>query len=73
MKYFLIILLVVIFAKIVYTKENSYVYKLVGQQWALESGKRVLKCLYRYDMINKIITINYTYPCPDQIINKIEE
>ena len=71
MKYFFIILLVAIFAEIVYTKEKKYVYKLVGQQWALESGKRVLKCLYMHDMINKIITINYTYPCPDQIINKI--
>ena len=71
MKHTLMILLVVIFANIVYTKEKEYVYKLVGQDWALESGKRVLKCLYRYDMVNKIITINYTYPCPNQLINKI--
>ena len=38
MKYFFIILLVVTFAQIVYTKEKKYVYKLVGQDWALESG-----------------------------------
>tara|TARA_B100001778_G_C18319350_1_gene507951 strand:- start:106 stop:327 length:222 start_codon:yes stop_codon:yes gene_type:complete len=70
MKHLLILLLVVILSKIGYSKEKVYVYKLVGQEWALESGKRVLKCLYRYDMVNKIITINYTYPCPNQLINK---
>tara|TARA_R110001592_G_scaffold70230_4_gene215212 strand:+ start:1240 stop:1461 length:222 start_codon:yes stop_codon:yes gene_type:complete len=73
MRHFLIILFVVITAQIVYADKKDYVYKLIGQDWALESGERVLKCLYRYDMKNKLITINYTYPCPKQIINKIKE
>jgi len=52
MKY-LIILTVVFFAKIAYSTEDNYViYKLVSHGWGLESGDRILKCHYRYNMVN---------------------
>lgn len=73
MKHILLILLVVSFSQIVYAEKNNVVYKLVGQEWTLEAGKTVLKCLYRYDMANKLVTINYSYPCPKQIINKLKQ
>ena len=53
--------------------ENYATYKLVGQEWATQSGDRVLKCTYRYDMVNKVIKIKYKYPCHLEVIDKIKK
>ena len=67
-----IILIVVFFSNIVYAKEYG-TYYLIGQDWTIESGDRVLKCLYRYDMKNKIVTIQYNYPCIPKIVDTIKK
>ena len=67
-----ITLIVVFFANIVYAKEYG-TYYLVGQDWTIESGDRVLKCLYRHDMKNKIVTIQYNYPCIPKIVDTIKK
>ena len=73
MKY-LIILAVVFSAKMAYSTEDNYViYKLVSHGWGLESGDRILKCHYRYNMVNKIVTTNYSYPCPAQVKGKLKK
>ena len=67
-----ICLVVVLLANIVYAKEYG-TYYLVGQDWTKESGDTVLKCSYRYDMKNKIITIQYSYPCIPKIVDTIKK
>ena len=66
-------LIVVFFNSLGYSLENYATYKLVGQEWATQSGDRVLKCTYRYDMVNKVIKIKYKYPCPLEVIDKIKK
>lgn len=56
-----------------YSVENYAVYKLVSEDWSIEKGNRVLKCTYRYDMINKLVKIKYKYPCPLEVIDKINK
>ena len=56
-----------------YSVENYATYKLVGQEWTTQSGNRVLKCTYRYDMVNKLIKIKYKYPCPLEVIDKLNK
>tara|TARA_A100001011_G_scaffold59222_1_gene58671 strand:+ start:260 stop:430 length:171 start_codon:yes stop_codon:yes gene_type:complete len=56
----------------VYAKEYG-TYYLIGQDWTIESGDRVLKCLYRHDMKNKIVTIQYNYPCIPKIVDTIKK
>ena len=63
-----------IIRKNIYAKETNYgTYFLVGQEWTTESGNRVLKCLYRHDMKNKIVTIQYNYPCIPKIVDIIKK
>lgn len=68
-----ITLIVVFFGSLVYSVENYAVYKLVSEDWSIEKGNRVLKCTYRYDMINKLVKIKYKYPCPLEVIDKINK
>ena len=72
-RFYYITLIVVFFSTLAYSIDNYATYRLVGQEWTTESGNRVLKCLYHYDMINKTIIIKYKYPCPDKIIDKINK
>ena len=72
-RFYYITLIVVFFSTLAYSIDNYVTYRLVGQEWTTESGNRVLKCLYHYDMINKTIIIKYKYPCPDKIIDKIKK
>jgi len=72
-RFYYILLIVVFFSTLAYSIENYATYRLVGQEWTIESGNRVLKCLYHYDMINKTIIIKYKYPCPNKIIDKIKK
>ena len=72
-RFYYITLIVVFFNTLAYSIDNYATYRLVGQEWTTESGNRVLKCLYHYDMINKTIIIKYKYPCPDKIIDKINK
>ena len=72
-RFYYITLIVVFFSTLAYSIDNYATYRLVGQEWTTESGNRVLKCLYHYDMINKTILIKYKYPCPDKIIDKINK
>ena len=72
-RFYYITLIVVFFSTLAYSIDNYVTYRLVGQEWTTESGNRVLKCLYHYDMINKTILIKYKYPCPDKIIDKINK
>ena len=70
---FVYLILVVLLPGLVYSIDNYGTYYLVGQQWTTERGDRVLKCLYRYDMSNKLVTIEYKYPCPTKIVDKINK
>ena len=84
-RFYLIILIVVFIAEICYAangrtyigkkgkdpKDNIAIFRLVGQSIVTESGEQVIKCKYRYDMVNKVITTNYRYPCPAQIYDKV--
>ena len=72
-RFYYITLIVVFFSTLAYSIDNYATYRLVGQEWTTESGNRVLKCLYHYDMVNKTIIIKYKYPCPDKIIDKINK
>ena len=73
-RFYHITLIVVFLSNLLYAKETNYgTYFLVGQEWTMESGNRVLKCLYHYDMVNKTIIIKYKYPCPDKIVDKINK
>ena len=79
------ILIVVLFAELCYAangrtyigkkgkdpKDNIAIFRLVGQSIVTEAGEQVIKCKYRYDMVNKVITTNYRYPCPAQIYDKV--
>ena len=72
-RFYYITLIVVFFSTLAYSIDNYVTYRLVGQEWTTESGNRVLKCFYHYDMVNKTILIKYKYPCPDKIIDKINK
>lgn len=72
-RFYYITLIVVFFSTLAYSIDNYVTYRLVGQEWTTESGNRVLKCFYYYDMVNKTILIKYKYPCPDKIIDKINK
>ena len=72
-RFYYITLIVVFFSTLAYSIDNYATYRLVGQEWTTESGDRVLKCFYYYDMVNKTILIKYKYPCPDKIIDKINK
>jgi len=72
-RFYYITLIVVFFSTLAYSIDNYATYRLVGQEWTTESGNRVLKCFYHYDMVNKTILIKYKYPCPDKIIDKINK
>ena len=72
-RFYYITLIVVFFSTLAYSIDNYAIYRLVGQEWTTESGNRVLKCFYYYDMVNKTILIKYKYPCPDKIIDKINK
>ena len=72
-RFYYITLIVVFFSTLAYSIDNYVTYRLVGQEWTTESGNRVLKCFYYYDMVNKTIIIKYKYPCPDKIIDKINK
>ena len=72
-RFYYITLIVVFFSTLAYSIDNYATYRLVGQEWTTESGDRVLKCFYYYDMVNKTILIKYKYPCPDKIIYKINK
>ena len=72
-RFYYITLIVVFFSTLAYSIDNYATYRLVGQEWTTESGNRVLKCFYYYDMVNKTILIKYKYPCPDKIIDKINK
>ena len=72
-RFYYITLIVVFFSTLAYSIDNYITYRLVGQEWTTESGNRVLKCFYYYDMVNKTILIKYKYPCPNKIIDKINK
>ena len=72
-RFYYITLIVVFFSTLAYSIDNYATYRLVGQEWTTESGDRVLKCFYYYDMVNKTILIKYKYPCPNKIIDKINK
>ena len=72
-RFYYITLIVVFFSTLAYSIDNYATYRLVGQEWTTESGNRVLKCFYYYNMVNKTILIKYKYPCPDKIIDKINK
>ena len=72
-RFYYITLIVVFISTLAYSIDNYATYRLVGQEWTTESGDRVLKCFYYYDMVNKTILIKYKYPCPDKIIDKINK
>lgn len=72
-RFYYITLIVVFFSTLAYSIDNYVTYRLVGQEWTTESGNRVLKCFYYYDMVNKTILIKYKYPCPNKIIDKINK
>jgi len=72
-RFYYITLIVVFFSTLAYSIDNYATYRLVGQEWTTESGNRVLKCFYYYDMVNKTILIKYKYPCPNKIIDKINK
>ena len=72
-RFYYITLIVVFISTLAYSIDNYATYRLVGQEWTTESGDRVLKCFYYYDMVNKTIIIKYKYPCPDKIIDKINK
>ena len=72
-RFYYIILIVVLFANVGYTAIKNYgVYKLVGQEWGLDRGHKVLKCSYRYDMLNKVVIYVYSYPCPSEFLDEIK-
>lgn len=84
-RFYYIFLIVVLFAELCYAangrtyigkkgkdpKDNIAIFRLVGQSIVTEAGEQVIKCKYRYDMVNKVITTNYRYPCPAQIYDKV--
>ncbi len=73
-RFYCIIIIVVLLSKIGYTEIKNYgVYKLVGQDWGLDRGNKVLKCFYRYDMLNKLVIYVYSYPCPSEFIDTIKK
>ena len=72
-RFYYITLIVVFISTLAYSIDNYATYRLVGQEWTTESGDRVLKCFYYYDMVNKTILIKYKYPCPDKIIDIINK
>ena len=72
-RFYYITLIVVFFSTLSYSIDNYVTYRLVGQEWTTESGNRVLKCFYYYDMVNKNILIKYKCPCPNKIIDKINK
>ena len=72
-RFYYITLIVVFFSTLAYSIDNYATYRLVGQEWTIERGNKVLKCFYHYDMVNKTILIKYKYPCPDKIIDKINK
>ena len=72
-RFYYITLIVVFISTLAYSIDNYATYRLVGQEWTTESGDRVLKCLYRHDMKNKLVTIQYNYPCIPKIVDTIKK